>query len=59
MSISGLPALISPKKALSSGCQQADPSHSRIGMPENRIISSTRTARKRIAWNCGIAMAKD
>lgn len=34
------------------------PSHLQIGMPANRTISGTKTAKKKIAWNCGIGTAK-
>lgn len=58
MSISGHRAPISLRRATSFGWQTAVPSHLQIGTPASRTISATRIARRKIAWNFGIVMAK-
>lgn len=58
-SISGYPALIWPMRATTFGWPPGVPSPLPTGMLGNPIISATRTGRRRTAWNCGIAMAKD
>lgn len=59
MSTSGPQALIWQMREVSSGCPQGVPLPLQIGMLENQITSATRMARRKTAWNCGIAMARD
>lgn len=58
-STSGPPAPTSPRRAASSGCPPAAPSPSPIGMRASPTTSSTRTANRRTAWNCGTGTARD
>lgn len=55
----GRPEPIWLTREISSGWQTDDRLHSPTGMPANRTISGTKMAKRKIAWNCGIATVKD